>query len=140
MSADDYIRIGNHVKLFNIIFTLLFVVSAALQYNDPDPFLWVPIYLSGAWCAAQAARGMFYPRIYLLLSAVFIIYGIALFFDKYGVLTWMTEHHAENIATSMKASTPWIEETREFFGLAILITVLMINYWVSLRTSLTTKK
>jgi hypothetical protein len=33
----------------------------------------------------------------------------------------------------MKASAPWIEETREFFGLLILIIVLMINYFVSIR-------
>jgi hypothetical protein len=33
----------------------------------------------------------------------------------------------------MKASAPWIEETREFFGLLILIIVLMINYFVSKR-------
>jgi hypothetical protein len=29
----------------------------------------------------------------------------------------------------MKASTPWIEDTREFFGLAILIGVLLIDYF-----------
>jgi hypothetical protein len=28
----------------------------------------------------------------------------------------------------MKAEQPWIEETREFFGLAILIVVLLIDY------------
>jgi len=33
----------------------------------------------------------------------------------------------------MKASTPWIEETREFFGLAIILTVLSINFFNSKR-------
>jgi len=28
----------------------------------------------------------------------------------------------------MKAETPWVEETREFFGLVILIVVLLIDY------------
>jgi hypothetical protein len=50
------------------------------------------------------------------------------------VLSWLNEHNAENIAASMKASAPWIEETREFFGLLILIIVLMINYFVSQKT------
>ena len=36
--------------------------------------------------------------------------------------------HAENIAAAMKAETPWIEDTREFFGLIILAGVLTVNY------------
>lgn len=62
---------------------------------------------------------------------LFLVYAIYLFFDKYGVLAWVTEHDAENIAGSMKASAPWIEETREFFGLLILISVLLLNYYYS---------
>jgi hypothetical protein len=31
----------------------------------------------------------------------------------------------------MKASTPWIEETREFFGLAIIITIMSLNIFNS---------
>jgi hypothetical protein len=29
----------------------------------------------------------------------------------------------------MKAEKPWIEESREFFGLAIILIVLSINYF-----------
>jgi hypothetical protein len=28
----------------------------------------------------------------------------------------------------MKAETPWVEESREFFGLVIIIVVMTINY------------
>jgi hypothetical protein len=119
------------MKVFNIIFFVLFIVSAGLQYNDPDPYIWIPIYLIGAAISFQAFRVKYYPVFTLLLSALFIIYDLYLFFDKFGVLSWLNEHNAENIAASMKASAPWIEETREFFGLLILIIVLMINYFVS---------
>lgn len=119
------------MKVFNIIFCVLFIVSAGLQYNDPDPYIWIPIYLIGAVISFQAFRVKYYPVFTLLLSALFIIYDLYLFFDKFGVLSWLNEHNAENIAASMKASAPWIEETREFFGLLILIIVLMINYFVS---------
>ena len=123
------------MKVFNLIFCVLFIVSAGLQYNDPDPYIWIPIYLMGAVICFQAFREKVYPVFTLLLSALFIIYDLYLFFDKFGVLSWLNEHNAENIAASMKASAPWIEETREFFGLLILIIVLMINYFVSKRTS-----
>jgi len=58
---------------------------------------------------------------------VYSVYAIYLFFDKTGVLNWATAHGAENIAQSMKATKPWIEETREFFGLVIVIVVVVIN-------------
>jgi hypothetical protein len=43
------------------------------------------------------------------------------------VIDWIKEHDAENIVQTMKATKPWIEETREFLGLLILITALVIN-------------
>lgn len=116
------------MKFFNILFTLLFIISAALQYNDPDPYLWIPIYLYGAFLCFKAYQEVYYPKAYLAGIMVYLIYGIYLFFDKYGVLSWFNEHNAENIAQSMKAAAPWIEETREFFGLLILSAVLFINY------------
>ena len=42
------------VKVVNAVFVLLFVLSAALQYNDPDPLRWVAVYLAGAGAALLA--------------------------------------------------------------------------------------
>jgi hypothetical protein len=117
------------MKVFNIIFCLLFIVSAALQYNDPDSALWILIYLFAALSCYLSIRNLNYPRTNLTAIVLLFSYAVFLFFDKDGVLTWLTEHQAENIAGSMKASTPWIEETREFFGLAIILTVLSINFF-----------
>lgn len=119
------------MKIFNLIFCFLFIVSAALQWNDPDPYLWMPIYLFGAAACWLAFRNKFYPKVYVVGSLLFVGYAVYLFVTKDGVLDWMTQHNAENIAETMKAEKPWIEDTREFFGLAILIGVLMINYWYS---------
>jgi len=54
-------------------------------------------------------------------------------FDTNGLLDWLNLHHAENIAQTMKAEQPWIEESREFFGLIILIVVLSVNYFVAIK-------
>ena len=121
------------MKIFNIIFCLLFVFSAALQYNDPDPYVWMPIYMYGAVCCWLAAKNKYYPSAYLIGVAVFALYAVYKFVEKNGVWDWVTEHNAENIAGTMKASTPWIEDTREFFGLAILIGVLLIDYFYAKR-------
>lgn len=121
------------MKIFNIIFCVLFVFSAALQYNDPDPYVWIPIYMYGAVLCWLAFKGKFYPRANLLGIVVFGLYAIYKFTEKNGVWDWVTEHNAEDIAATMKASTPWIEDTREFFGLAILIGVLLIDYFYGKR-------
>ena len=116
------------MKIFNIVFCLLFVFSAALQYNDPDPYVWMPIYLYGAALCWLAFRDRYYPKACIAGIIVYTAYAIYLFFAKDGVLDWIKEHNAENIAEGMKATKPWIEETREFFGLVILIVILAINY------------
>lgn len=117
------------MKVFNLIFFLLFIFSAVLQYNDPDPYVWMPIYIYGAVLCWLAFRNKFYPKAYLIGILIFSIYAISLFFWENGVMDWVNKHNAEDIAATMKAEKPWIEKTREFFGLAILIVVLLINFF-----------
>lgn len=117
------------MKIFNIFFCFVFIIFAALQYNDPDPYIWMPIYLYTAALCWLASRNKFYPGLYWLGIFVYAAYAIYKVFDANGLIDWLTKHNAENIAETMKAEKPWIEETREFFGLIILIVVLLINYF-----------
>ena len=121
------------MKAFNIIFAILFLICAGLQYNDPDPYLWMPIYLYGTILCWLAARNKFYPGAYLFGIVAYLGYAVYLFFTKDGVLDWVQQHNAENIAATMKAEKPWIEDAREFFGLFILIVVLAVNYFYAKR-------
>ncbi|MBE8421253.1 transmembrane 220 family protein, partial [Leptospira interrogans] len=34
------------MKFFSIVTILIWLVFAGLQWNDPDPWLWIPLYLS----------------------------------------------------------------------------------------------
>jgi Transmembrane family 220, helix len=104
-------------------------VFAGLQYNDPDPYLWMPIYLYVAVFCGLAFKQKFYPKAYLIGVVAYLGYALFLFFTKDGVLDWMNQHQAQNIAATMQAEKPWIEQSREFFGLLIVITVLLINYF-----------
>lgn len=116
------------MKIFNVVFSVLFVFFAALQWNDPDPYIWMPIYLYGAIFCALAAAGKYYKGWYLFGIVACLGYAGYLFFERDGVLSWMRDHQAENIAGSMQAATPWIEDTREFFGLFIIIIILLANF------------
>ena len=115
------------MKILNIIFILLFILSAALQYNDPDPWLWIPLYLYGAFLCYKAFRKKYLPALFIAGIVVYTTYAMYLLVSDTGVLSWANEHNAENIVQSMKATKPWIEEKREFFGLLILIAALVLN-------------
>ena len=117
------------MKSFNLIFTFLFILFAGLQYNDPDPLLWIPIYLFAAFLCWKAYKGIYHKRLMWLGLVLNGLYAVYLLLDKNGVLSWANEHAAESLVTSMKAEKPWIEETREFGGLLILIAVFALNLY-----------
>ncbi len=116
------------MKFLNIFFVIIFLISAGLQYNDPDPYIWIPLYLYAAFLCWQVVKGKYLPKAYLVGMLVYIAYAAYLFFDKDGVISWAKDHNAENLVETMKASKPWIEETREFGGLIIMFIALLINY------------
>ena len=116
------------MKLFNYLFVFIFIIFAVVQYNDPDPYLWIPIYLYPATLCFFAARKKFNKNSYVGGFIFFSIYAIYKLLDQNGVIDWLRFHNASNIAATMKAEQPWIEESREFFGLVIILIVLYINY------------
>jgi len=128
------------MKVFNIFFCFIFILFAALQYNDPDPYIWMPVYLYTAFLCWLAFRNRFYPKAYIAGIIVYAAYAVYKIFDANGLIDWLTKHDAQNIAETMKAEKPWIEETREFFGLLILIVVLLINFFYARRSNHKTTK
>ncbi|MCU7552817.1 transmembrane 220 family protein [Chitinophagaceae bacterium LB-8] len=118
--------------IFNVLFVILFLLFTALQYNDPDPYVWMPLYLYGALLCWLAIKKIYKVGLFIIGIVVYALYAVYLFFDTNGVLSMVEKHHSENIVQTMKATKPWIEETREFWGLIILLSVLLINMvWLS---------
>lgn len=123
------------MKIFNILFCILFLISAALQYNDDDPYIWIPIYLYGAWICYMAIKNRYLPWAYVLGIIGYSGFAIYYLIFKHGVLDWFQHHHTSDLVQSMKADKPWIEETREVGGLLILVAVLAIDWLVGGRKS-----
>ena len=122
------------MRIFNVVFILVFVLSAALQYNDPDPYVWMPLYLYGAFLCYRALEKKYHPAPYITGLILYSGYAVFLLFDKDGVISWISDHNAENIVQTMKATKPWIEETREFGGLLMLIVAVAGNVvWLGKR-------
>jgi hypothetical protein len=118
------------MKFFNIFFSVVFILFAVVQYNDPDPYLWIPIYLYPALlCFLKFILKPISRVAYWAGFLVFGVYAIYKMFDTNGIIDWVQFHNASNIASTMKAEKPWIEESREFFGLVIILIVLGINFF-----------
>lgn len=115
------------MKLINAFFVFIFSISAVIQYNDPDPLLWIGIYGYGALVCLLAILGKDNKILHYAGIGIFLAYALYLFFIPDGVLSWITRHGAENITGSMSDEKPWIESTREFFGLLILSFALLLN-------------
>ena len=117
--------------ILNLIFCLSFLVFAWFNLNDSDSWLWVPIYMAASILCGLAGFQFFYPLAYLFFIVIYLTYALALFFGKDGVRDWITKYHTPSITESMKATKPYIEKTREFFGLLIISAALVLNYFVS---------
>jgi len=110
------------MKFVHVIMALLFVITAALQLNDPDPLYWVTVYLAAGVVAVAAFRGRFLKTlskvsIGLALAGLLIsIPGTGEYFgaDDYG-----------SIYGGMSAEKPYIESAREFGGLFIAVAYLV---------------
>lgn len=54
-------------KIFALVFAVLFSIAAALQYNDPDAFLWIIIWaLAAVLCLAFAVEKLSFPVPFLM--------------------------------------------------------------------------
>lgn len=116
------------MKIFNGIFCLLFIVSAVLQYNDPDPYIWIPIYMYAAVLCYLAVSNKYYPKGYVYGIAIYLLYASYLLLARHNIADWFEHHQTKELVEHMQADKPWIEETREFGGLLILVIVLGIDW------------
>jgi len=78
-----------------------------------------------------AAFGEYFPLVYLVAIGFYLVYVVILFFSEDGVLQWITKYKQESLVQSMQATKPYIEKTREFFGLIIISAALAMNYFIA---------
>jgi hypothetical protein len=112
------------MKVFCFILAALFFASAAVQFNDPDPFVWISIYGATAVIALFAAFDKYNPWIILILMAA-CVYEAYQFFP--GFTTWVSDG-MPSITGSMQAESPYIEMVREFLGVVITLSALIFFY------------
>ena len=109
------------MKIVDVIFVLLFVVFAALQVNDPDPWIWVPLYGAAALVPGLA---LFNRNNLVLTLMVMGACAIGMIVYVPGFYQFLTQGQGHSMMEEMSDAYPFIEETREFLGLLIAEVVL----------------
>ena len=100
---------------------VLFFVCVALQYNDPDPVRWMALYGAAALvCFAHAWRGALHPVFPRIVAVVAGVWGAWIAIHIQGAFEW------HQLAETMHAGTPQIEESRESLGLFIVAAWMVV--------------
>jgi len=98
-----------------------------LYFQRPFCCLCTPIYGYVALVCFLNARGKYDAFAHIGTLIFCFLFGLKLFFARDGVMAWFNQHEAESLVQSMKATKPWIEQSREFGGLLIISIVISIN-------------
>lgn len=103
-------RIVTHAV--NGFMLVLFVLAAVVQYNDPDPLLWIVVYGAGALCCALFMIG----RLPVALSA--LVGGLCLFGTLY-LLVQILLGPSIFVDETGREMMGLMEKGRELLGFAI---------------------
>ena len=109
------------MKALHIFFAILFVVFAAVQLNDSDPYLWIAIYSLVAVCFGLLAFGQLFKPLVVGGLVVCSIYAVYLLPD---FVNWL-RLGMPSITATMQAETPHVELVREFLGLGLCISAFI---------------
>jgi hypothetical protein len=109
----DLSRLRGVGRGVNLAMAALFLASAGLQLNDPDPLRWIAVYSGAAVACIAADRA---PRAWIPAAAIGLV-AMAWASTTASVLPRMK---GADLFRSMKAETPVIEESREFLGLLVV--------------------
>lgn len=121
------------MKITKIFFAVLFLLFVIVQFNDPDPLLWIIVYGSMVAISVLSIYNRYPTRIMVIMAAGFLVLTI-LYFD--GFLDWFHSPDRSLLFDDLaKMQFQYIEEAREFLGLLICLAVLIFYFYLSKRHS-----
>lgn len=111
------------LRYFALFMALVFICFAGVQYNDPDPLIWIPIYLYAVVLSVLYFRNKG-NKVLFLISAVIYLAG--------AIYMWPEQWEGVALQNGMK--TVNIEEGRESLGLAVVFITFLV-YGLNARIS-----
>jgi hypothetical protein len=109
------------MKVLPLVFALLFVIFAAVQYNDPDPQIWVPIYGFAAMACVMA---------YTRIARSWFFWIMALVYTGTAIWQWPPAFEGFLI-NQVGMKTINIELARESGGLGVCALAMSLMAWLT---------
>ena len=108
------------------LFLALFILSVAVQVNDPDPLGWMAVYAAAALACGLALRGRLKTMFPAIIAVVAVLWASTLSPRVVGHVPFLSMFGAWEMRDIA------IEESREMYGLLIVagwMTLLAIRSW-----------
>ena len=115
-------HLSKNARVLNVFLSVVFILFAYVQLNDPDPVLWFTIYFLVAvglivsifvrlplWALYLASAGLI----------LFAAYHFTYFFQ------WLNSENRGDLFGEMQGDKYFIEGTREFLGLLIALSAVV---------------
>lgn len=118
------------MRYIHLIVSLLFFLFGLVQYNDPDFFIWIPIYLFVVFVSFASFKGLRFIKIVFIGLAILTIWTIT-YIPSF--LTWLQDG-MPSVTGTMKAESPYVEHVREFGGLFISFITTIVYYFIHKNT------
>ena len=119
------------MKIVKIFFAVLFLLFVVVQFNDPDPLLWILVYGSMVAVSVSSIYNRYPTKAMVVMAAGFLILTV-LYFE--GFQEWFNSADRSLLFDDIaKMQFQYIEEAREFLGLLICIGVLLFYFYLAKR-------
>lgn len=102
-------------KICNAVFAIAFLLATLVQYNDPDPYVWMPTYLTAFACCIAFALGKLHPGVAYSIAGIACLWSLTL------IPTVVSHPPAlADVFGDVKMYAPGVEEAREAGGLWLI--------------------
>lgn len=98
----------------NATMLALFLFAAAVQYNDPDPFVWMAIYVAAAAVCATEARRRTPPWLAAGVMTAALLWAASIAYRASGLAP------LASLFAEWEMRDAAVEEAREMYGLLIV--------------------
>ena len=115
-------RLSLGSSILNAALTLIFLLFALVQLNDPDSAIWFSIYLlTAVLCAVSIFREV--PLALLYGFGLVMLFYAAMHLEF--AIEWIMSEDKSELFGEMQEDKYYLEGTREFLGLLIALAALV---------------
>ena len=113
-SNQGAVNVSRGWRAFDLLMLVLFVMSIIVQYNDPDPLLWMAIYALAAAIAFMSMRSRLVWQAGAAVTGIALLWAATLAPEVIGKVRFL------DMFGAFEMKNLGIEQSREMYGLLMI--------------------